>query len=132
MTAAIVAYQLNRKFVNQPRDIPESARQVMYYSLAIGHHVGVIDCLAALAQAPEGAFQAWLDGLPDSPGRRRLRGVLTWGEIELNCAHSAELLPLLDGLGPPGDLEDFRRSLAAALRQMAVEPALYLMLRKRP
>ena len=39
MSAWIAIYQLHSKFVNQRQDVPEDARQIVYYSLAVGHHV---------------------------------------------------------------------------------------------
>ncbi|MGQ7168117.1 formate hydrogenlyase maturation HycH family protein, partial [Escherichia sp. R-CC3] len=41
----IVFWTLRKKFVASSDEMPEHSSQVMYYSLAIGHHVGVIDCL---------------------------------------------------------------------------------------
>ncbi|WP_305813079.1 formate hydrogenlyase maturation HycH family protein [Photobacterium leiognathi] len=40
-------YNGSRKFVDESYDVPEEAKQIMYYSLAIGHHLGVVDCLDA-------------------------------------------------------------------------------------
>lgn len=40
MNPSIVIYRLSRKFVNQRQDIPETARRVVYYTPAVGHHVG--------------------------------------------------------------------------------------------
>ncbi|WP_456307582.1 formate hydrogenlyase maturation HycH family protein, partial [Serratia quinivorans] len=42
--AQVVFYSLSRKFV-QEKKAPPKAQEVIYYSLAIGHHLGVIDCL---------------------------------------------------------------------------------------
>lgn len=41
----VIFWSLRQKFVDSDTDVPEEAQQVMYYSLAIGHHVGMIDCL---------------------------------------------------------------------------------------
>jgi len=133
MPDKIVIYALNRKFVNQEKDIPETAQQVMYYSLAIGHHVGVIDCLERLAEVPLPDFAAWLAQLPQGPARQKLAGILSWGEIEVNQQHVAELAPVLSAAAAPGEtLALFVAALLQALRQMAVEPALYLMVRRMP
>ena len=42
MTTKVFFYLLNERFVENDEQVPEQAKQVMYYSLAIGHHVGVI------------------------------------------------------------------------------------------
>ena len=39
MAERAVFYQLTHKYVNKEQDIPEGSRQVIYYSLAIGHHM---------------------------------------------------------------------------------------------
>ncbi len=128
MSPSVVIYRLSRKFVNQRQDIPETARQVVYYTLAVGHHVGVMDCFTPLAEIPLPDFQAWLETLPDSAGRRKMEGVLKWGEIEINCSHVNLLLPLLDGEQSAGWMSLLKQSLL----DMIQEPAFYLMARKRP
>lgn len=128
MSPSVVIYRLSRKFVNQRQDIPETARQVVYYTLAVGHHVGVMDCFSPLAEIPLPDFQAWLETLPDSAGRRKMEGVLKWGEIEINCSHVNLLLPLLDGEQSAGWMSLLKQSLL----DMIQEPAFYLMARKRP
>lgn len=49
--AQVVFYSLSRKFV-QEKKAPPKAQEVIYYSLAIGHHLGVIDCLEAKLSCP--------------------------------------------------------------------------------
>src|SRR4030067_3666947 len=95
MSERAVFYQLTHKFVSDQEKIPETARQVMYYSLAIGHHVGVMDCFQSLMEVPLGDSRAWIERLPAGDGRHKLEGVLKWGEIEINASHAEELLPTL-------------------------------------
>lgn len=128
MNASVVIYQLSRKFVNRQEDMPESARQVVYYALAVGHHVGVMDCFSTLAEIPLDEFTQWLDGLPEGEGRAKMAGVLKWGEIEINRGHVEMLLPLLR---PAGAYTSWILVFAQSLQAMLREPALYLMLRKR-
>ena len=47
MSEKVVFSQLSRKFIDENDATPDEAQQVVYYSLAIGHHLGVIDCLEA-------------------------------------------------------------------------------------
>ncbi|MFZ5911411.1 MAG: formate hydrogenlyase maturation protein HycH [Chloroflexota bacterium] len=129
MAEQIFVYQLHTKFVNQREDIPEDARQVVYYTLAVGHHVGVMDCFSSLAEIPVAEFQAWLADLPAGPARTKLEGVLRWGEIEVNRGHVSLLEPALESRpGQPAWTAKLRQCLDGMRR----EPALYLMLRKRP
>ena len=44
MSETVVFSQLSRKFIDENDATPDAAQQVVYYSLAIGHHLGVIDC----------------------------------------------------------------------------------------
>jgi hydrogenase-4 component J len=128
MTPRVRFYQLSSKFVNQSEDIPEDARQVMYYTLAIGHHVGVLDCFTRLAEAPLEEYQAWVEALPPGEGRAKLEGVIRWGEIEINRSHVALLLPLLET--PASCQASWAPVLLQCLQGMVQEPALYLMVRK--
>lgn len=122
MNDRVVFYQLTHKFVNQEQNIPESARQVVYYSLAIGHHVGVLDCFRSLVEVPLDEYLRWVSSLPEGAARRKLEGVQKWGEIEVNHEHAGEILPLLN--------ESWTESLAQCLEVMMKEPAMYLMIRR--
>ncbi|MGE2838831.1 formate hydrogenlyase maturation HycH family protein [Escherichia coli] len=57
----IVFWTLRKKFVASSDEMPEHSSQVMYYSLAIGHHVGVIDCLNVAFRCPlaDNATSVW-------------------------------------------------------------------------
>ncbi len=132
MSERAVFYQLTHKFVNDEKAIPEDARQVIYYSLAIGHHVGVMDCFQSLMEIPLADYQQWIDRLPAGVGRHKLEGLLKWGEIEINSSHTRELLPAIDaGLPQMSETEaQWAGVLVQCLQKMVEEPALYLMVRK--
>lgn len=125
MASKIAVYQLRSKFVNRREDVPEDARQIVYYTMAVGHHVGVMDCFSAQMEMPLDEFAAWLQTLPESPGRKKLEGAVRWGEIEINQTHLGMLVPLFE-VGGPGWTREFLQCLDAIRR----ESALYLMLRK--
>lgn len=133
MSERVVFYQLTHKFVNQEQGIPESARQVIYYSLAIGHHVGVMDCFQSLMEIPLDDYRQWIERLPEGTGRLKMEGLLKWGEIEVNREHAGDLLPALKDSLPRMDSSQAHWSgmLSQCLAQMIKEPALYLMVRKR-
>ncbi len=132
MSEKVVFYQLTHKFVNDRTGIPEDARQVVYYSLAIGHHVGVLDCFKSLMEVPLEDYRQWTSRLPEGAGRHKLEGVLKWGEIEINHSHVAELLPAihLTLAQKEANGRQWVDSLAECLQKMVQEPALYLMVRK--
>jgi hypothetical protein len=129
MSSQVAIYQLNRKFVNRSEDIPENARQVVYYALAVGHHVGVMDCFSSLAEIPLGDFSRWLQSLPEGTARLKLEGILKWGEIEINRSHVGLLLPVLDAAEV--EKPDWVVLLRQSLLNILQEPALYLMVRTR-
>ena len=131
MSARVAIYQLHTKFINQREDIPEDARQVVYYALAVGHHVGVMDCFSSLVEIPLEEFRSWVERLPEGPGRTKLEGVLHFGEIEINRSHFSILQPLVaaDNVHPAKQ-PTWVATLAQCLQGILQEPALYLMVRK--
>lgn len=128
MVSKVAVYQLRGKFVNQREDVPDDARQVVYYTLAVGHHVGVIDCFSSQVEIPLDEYTAWVQSLAEGPARTKLEGVLHWGEIEVNQTHLAMLLPLFETAQI--DLPGWRLEFSHCLRSIEQEPALYLMVRK--
>ncbi len=133
MEPQVAFYRLSRKIVNNRAGIAQDAQQVVYYSLAIGHHVGVIDCLAVLLEIPLEAYRQWVERLPEGQGRRKLEGVLRWREIEINRGHAEELASALHSALPEmSALEaQWASTLMMCLKKMVEEPALYLMVRNR-
>lgn len=126
--SVITIYQLSKKFVNRQEEIPAEARQVVYYALAVGHHVGVMDCFSPLAEIPLDAYRAWVERLPEGEARRKLEGAWKWGEVEINRNHAGLLLSALED-GRAED-EPWAPLLVEGLRGILIEPAYYLMLRQ--
>ena len=89
----VVFYLLGRKFVDDERSIPEEARSVLYYTLAIGHHTGVIDCLEPRLASSCEVFDAVLEALEPGEARDKLAGIKRFGEIELKKEHVGLLKP---------------------------------------
>jgi hydrogenase-4 component J len=132
MAARAVFYQLTHKYVNTDKDIPEDAQQVIYYSLAIGHHVGVLDCFQSLMEIPLEDYRNWIAQMPAGKARHKLEGLLNWGEIEINRSHVGDLVPVLQESLPDMDAAGTHCTavLLDCLQKMVAEPALYLMVRK--
>jgi hypothetical protein len=128
-----VFYQLTRKFVNESEKIPEDARQIVYYSLTIGHHVGVLDCFDSLMEIPLEKYRIWIGKLEEGSARGKMQGLLKWGEIEVNASHVNLLMPVFDASLPAMDSQEksWTLTLLHSLLQMKNEPAYYLMVRKR-
>ena len=128
MSSKIVVYQLRSKFVNQREDVPEDARQVVYYTLAVGHHVGVMDCFSSRMEIPLDEYTSWVQTLPEGPARTKLEGAIRWSEIEVNSSHVRMLHALFEGA--PVNGPSWTRDFIQCLNAIRQEPALYLMLRK--
>lgn len=132
MEERVVFYRLSKKFVSNQDKIPEDAQQIVYYSLAIGHHVGVMDCFDNLMEIPLTQYQSWISKLQTGEGRRKMEGLLKWGEIEINASHVGELLPLFNK--SLSEMEEHEKNWALifiqALSLMKSEPAFYLMIRR--
>ncbi|WKZ50458.1 MAG: formate hydrogenlyase maturation protein HycH [Anaerolineales bacterium] len=128
MTPKIIIYQLRTKFVNQREDVPEDAKQVVYYTLAVGHHVGVMDLFSSRLEIPLEEFSAWVQSQPEGPARTKLEGALRWGEIEVNQSHVGMLLPLLEAA--PAEGPGWTREFVECLNAVKQESAMYLMVRK--
>ena len=128
MSPKIVVYQLHSKFINRREDVPEEARQVVYYTLAVGHHVGVMDCFSSQIEIPFDEYATWVRNLPEGPARTKLEGAVRWGEIEVNVSHVEMLLSLFE----PSQAErpGWRADLIHCLNNIKREPAMYLMVRK--
>lgn len=83
MSAKVIFYALSQKSLDSKEKVPEQAQLVMYYSLAIGHHVGVIDCLKPVLTCPLDDYQTWITQLPIGDAQCKMVGLQKFGEITL-------------------------------------------------
>lgn len=135
MSGEIVFYQLNAKVLERAEDIPEDAKQVMYYSLAIGHHIGVFDCFKPAFRCPGAVYDRVLDRMAGSEeARRKLAGLLRFGEIIVDSTHCRMLTAAIDDaeVADDRDVADWLGQLRASLDSIRREPAIYLMGRRLP
>jgi hypothetical protein len=137
MTGKVIFYSLSQKFLErdeQPAAAETSApRQVIYQTLGLGHHIGVIDCFKRVIECPLDAFGVWLDRLPDGEARRKLEGVVRFGEIMIDSTHTRMLAAALDRtLDAFTEVErEWARTLIGLLAAIDAEPAMYLMVKRR-
>ena len=93
----VVFYQLTRKFVDNAKSIPDEAADVMYYTLAVGHHTGVIDCfeerLRCTVKTYEQAMALFEEG---GDARYKLEAITRSGEVQIEQRHLPVLLDPLD------------------------------------
>lgn len=131
MGEKVMFWMLGQKFVDDSVELAEKSRQVVYYSLAIGHHVGVIDCLNVALECPLEEYQQWLALLEPGEAQRKMQGLLTFTEIVIDASHINTLAPAFAKLAKTSaePWRSWSRQLLHHLNAMAQEPALYLMVR---
>jgi len=130
----VVFYQLGSKILERATDIPEKAQQVVYYSLAIGHHVGVIDTFHPMLRCQDSFFDRLVEKLPAGEARRKFSGLKRFGEIIVNRAHTRLLGGALHGIRDQLDPEEreWATKFGVALAAIEAEPAIYLMGQLKP
>ncbi|ELR63870.1 Formate hydrogenlyase maturation protein hycH [Photobacterium marinum] len=132
LDSQVYFYSLSRKFVDES-EVPEEARQIMYYSLAIGHHLGVVDCLDAVLQCSGKNYLDWICGLPlDSEAYRKMYGFLVFGEITIYAEHINMLACAFDAISAESQSETSQRltkGFIEALTAIYHEPSMYMMIR---
>jgi len=133
MSSKVIFYVLGQRFLEREEDRPADAKQVVYYSLAIGHHIGVIDCFKPLMECPVEGFNAWVEHLPEGEARRKLEGIKRFGEITIDATHTKLLGAALDGIRDVLNEEEsgWQKTLMRTLAAIEEEPAMYLMVRRR-
>ncbi|ELY6085851.1 formate hydrogenlyase maturation HycH family protein [Cronobacter sakazakii] len=132
MNETVVFSRLSRKFVDENDATPPQAQQVIYYSLAIGHHLGVIDCLKASLACPFEAYQAWIATLAPGEAQRKMQGVPRYGEIVIDQNHVSLLARAFDEALPRQNAQQqvWSRELLGLLQAIQREPAVYVMVRR--
>ncbi|CAM3548220.1 Formate hydrogenlyase maturation protein HycH [Vibrio aerogenes CECT 7868] len=125
-------YRLSRKFVDES-EMPQEAKQVMYYSLAIGHHLGIVDCLKSEMDCTGQEYLEWIRALPeDGEAYRKMKGFLMFGEITVYPEHIDMLALAFDQIDTERQSEKSReltRGLLNILTAIHHEPTMYLMVR---
>ena len=133
MSEKVVFSQLSRKFIDENDATPAEAQQVVYYSLAIGHHLGVIDCLEAALTCPWDEYLAWIATLEaGSEARRKMEGVPKYGEIVIDINHVPMLANAFDKAraAQTSPQNEWSTLLLSMLHDIHQENAIYLMVRR--
>ncbi|WP_338835521.1 formate hydrogenlyase maturation HycH family protein [Neomoorella thermoacetica] len=130
MPGRVEFYKLCKKFVDE-KDIPAEVQQLEYYALAIGHHIGVVDCLASIMAMDKEAYFKWISKLPRGKARSKLEGLARWGELEINKEHVPALIAALEEANASflPEEKQWTDCLLRLLYAMEKEPAIYLVVR---
>jgi len=132
----VVFYSLSSKFVDEKsarQRTSQKAQEVIYYSLAIGHHLGIIDCLKSRLECSLEGYQHWVKCLGEnSEAYRKLAGVQRFGEINIDSNHTHLLALALRDAREQMNAEEqgWSDALIALLQQIENDPAMYLMVRR--
>jgi formate hydrogenlyase maturation protein HycH len=134
-TGKVLFYALRRKFVDEQYDVPEEAKQVLYYSLAIGHHLGIVDCLEVALESTTTEYKQWV-GLLDSNSKayRKMMGYFTFGEITIYPDHIHMLACAFSAVDKTTMTEKevvMTKTFIEVLTAMYHEKTMYMMLRDR-
>lgn len=125
-------YRLSRKFVDES-EMPPEAKDIMYYSLAIGHHLGVVDCLKSEMQCSGNEYLEWISALPkESDAYNKMKGFLVFGEITIDTDHINMLALAFDKIDANVQSEKSKiltQGLIDILTAIHKEPNMYLMIR---
>ncbi|MCP3881303.1 MAG: formate hydrogenlyase maturation protein HycH [Sulfitobacter sp.] len=132
----VIFYSLSSKFVDEKsaqKRSSQKVKEVIYYSLAIGHHLGVIDCLTSRLECPLDGYQQWINHLPENgEAHRKLAGVQRFGEINIDSTHTHCLALALRDAREQMNAQQlgWSEQLIALLQQIENDPAMYLMVRR--
>ena len=132
----VIFYSLSSKFVDEKsaqKRSSQKVQEVVYYSLAIGHPLGVIDCLKSRLECPLDGYMHWIDCLPEnSEAYRKLAGVQRFGEIIIDSSHTHLLALALSAARPymSDTQQGWSDALITLLAQIENDPAMYLMVRR--
>ncbi|MEW6065498.1 formate hydrogenlyase maturation protein HycH [Desulforamulus profundi] len=130
MSGKVEFYRLSKKFVDE-KEAPPQVKQLEYYALAIGHHVGVVDCFSPVMNMAREEYLKWIAKLPQTEARRKMEGVVKWGEVEITKEHVRPLIKALTDATPTFLPEEkkWAECLLQLLRSIQREPAIYLVVR---
>ncbi len=134
MSGHVVFFQLSAKFLHKGQKPPPDAEQVLYYSLGIGHHIGVIDTFKPIITCEYDSYLGAVSALPQGEAKRKLDGLRRFGEIAIDASHTALLREALNDARATldADARKWTGRLDQALQDIDREPALTLMVRRRP
>jgi hydrogenase-4 component J len=126
----IVFYRLTSKVVGMEEDISEKSRAIAYYTLAVGHHTGILDCFSVALHCTYAQLELLLDELPvGSYARFKLDGLRKFGEINIEQEHAAQLYPALkeavDNLSI--SQQEWLCALLEELELVIRDPVIYLV-----
>ena len=144
----VVFYLLGKKFVEDKSDIPKDARDVIYYTLAMGHNTGVIDCFEPKLALSRDLFDKICEKLEEGDAKFKLTRIEKFGEIQIlkedtkmlkSAIQDSYLGDIDDGTHIENDrykkvrvtgLDDFKNRFVLLLEEIAHTPQVYCLARR--
>ncbi|MFM2486878.1 formate hydrogenlyase maturation protein HycH [Celerinatantimonas yamalensis] len=131
MSETVTFFALRRKFIDE-QDCPDAAQQLVYYGLAIGHHLGVIDCFEPAFSCAYSDYLNWLEVITDPETKAKLSGITRYGEIIIDVSHVVMLARGLAAMS--ADVAQrylaWRDELMQLLELIQQEKAVHLVVRR--
>lgn len=136
----VVFYRLSRRFVNTERSISKEASDIVYYTLEVGHHTGLIDCFDEELSCPLDTYRAICARFPEGgEARYKLEGILRSGEIQVDRSSVPQLeepvaevsARVQDDPDAPAAEKAWLAAFSKLIGQIKRDPVLYLMGRER-
>lgn len=131
----VVFYQVKAKFVDSEKSVPEETKEVLYYTLSIGHHTGVIDCLEEQLRIPKADYEEICKFL-EGEAKYKLEGAIRNTEIQIE-KHNLPLLveELNNVLSESTELDDVTitniHNILKVFKVLEDDTAAYIMARLR-
>jgi formate hydrogenlyase maturation protein HycH len=145
----VVFYLLGKKFVEDKGDIPKGARDVMYYTLAMGHNTGVIDCFTPKLALSRNLFDKICEKLNEGDAKFKLTRIEKFGEIQILKEDTKQLSEVVrdsslsvaeeSGLNIENDRyvkvrvtsgNDFKYKFLELMEEIAKTPQVYCLARR--
>ena len=144
----VVFYLLGKKFVEDKNDIPKDARDVIYYTLAMGHNAGVIDCFEPKLALTRHLYDEIVEKMGEGDAKFKLTRIEKFGEIQI-LKEDTKLLSnatselVLDGIEDKTHIENdryesirvenggsFKEAFASLMDEIAHTPQVYCLARR--
>lgn len=145
----VVFYLLGKKFVEDKTDIPKEARDVIYYTLSMGHNTGIIDCFEPKLALDRATFDKICDSLSEGDAKFKLTRIEKFGEIQIMKEDTNMLVEAMkqasfnDGFSfskpssddrykdvRVGNIDEFRAAFIKLMNDIKCEPQVYCLARR--
>lgn len=129
----VVFYKLTGKLVDPEHLVPDKSKEIIYYTLSVGHNTGTFDCFTEEFTCSLTQFERILSLFEEGEPRRKLAGILTFSEIEIEVTDAPALSVAVSAAHRAATRDEDRRwleGLSRLLGDIARESAVRLVGRR--